>query len=246
MRWIFVTLILLNLLYFGWGYWKQSGNADTPDTEVVAASSGVEAGQGLVLLTERLPAPGSPAPPPSISPERPKVEPPKMPVMIKEPDRRVCARLGPYPDEKGGGIAVRALREAGLQAAMAEVQEQKSVQYWVVLPAAESRRRALQTLRELQARKIDSYLITSGEMSNAISLGLFSREELARGVQQKIKEAGYPAEIRLKERFEKVFWVQMAADQTFENARKVVDTLVSEQDGIKISTTPCEMFAQSN
>ena len=169
-----------------------------------------------------------------------------MPAMIKEPDRRVCARLGPYPDEKGVGLAVRTLTGAGLQAEMAEVQEQKSVQYWVILPATESRRRALQTLRELQARKIDSYLITSGDMSNAISLGLFSREELAKGVQQKIREAGYPAEIRLKERFEKAFWVQMTADQAFENARKVVDTLVSEEEGIKISTTPCEMFAQSN
>lgn len=246
MRWIFVTLILLNLLYFGWGYWSQSENKDAPDSGVVAESPGVESGQELVLLTERLPAPASPAPPPSISPERSKVEPPKMPVMIKEPDRRVCARLGPYPDEKGGLLAVRTLAGAGLQAAMAEVQEQKSVQYWVILPATESRRRALQTLRELQARKIDSYLITSGDMSNAISLGLFSREELARGVQQKIREAGYPAEIRLKERFEKAFWVQMTADQAFENARKVVDTLVSEEDGIKISTTPCEMFAQSN
>lgn len=246
MRWIFVTLILLNLLYFGWGYWNQSGNVEVRNPEVASQPPDLESRQELVLLTERLPPPGSPAPPPSISPERPKIDPPKQPVMIKEPDRRVCARLGPYSDEKEGDVAVRALTGAGLQAAMAEVQEQKSVQYWVVLPATDSRRRALQTLRELQARKIDSYLITSGDMSNAISLGLFSREELARGVQQKIREAGYPAEIRLKERFEKVYWVQMAADQAFENARKVVDTLVLEKDGIKISTTPCEMFAQSN
>ena len=245
MRWIFVTLVLLNLLYFGWGYWQQSQVSPEPLPE---ASIPIEPqdGQELVLLTERLPSPASPAPPPSIGPDRPKIEPPKLPAATKEPERRICARLGPYPDEKGGRAAIQALTQSGLKASMAEVQEQKSVQFWVLLPPADSRRRALQTLRELQARKIDSYLISSGELNNAISLGLFSRDELARGVQQKIREAGYPAEIRPKEKFEKVFWVHMAADQAFEKARKVLDDLVSEEDGIKISNTPCEMFAQSN
>jgi len=245
MRWILVTLVFLNMLYFGWEYWQKHNAQPEPDQAVVETQP-VVSGDELVLLTERLPASTSPAPPPSISPERPKVQPPKPPVTLKEPERKICARIGPYESEGGSTVAVSQLKAAGIDRAQAVPQEVVSVQHWVILPPAESRRRALQTLRELQARKIDSYLITSGEMKNAISLGLFSRDELAKGILEKIREAGYPAEIRRKEKLEKTFWVQMTASQPFENARKVLDSLVSEKDGIKISNTPCEMFAQSN
>lgn len=245
MRWIFVSLILLNLAYFGWSYWQQSQDMPVQTVERPQAPQ-PEAGQDLVLLTERLPTSASPAPPRSIAPERPRVEPPSQPPAIREPEHRACARIGPYHEQGRSEAAVISLAEVGVEASIAEVKDQRSVQYWVILAPAQSRRKALQTLRELQARKIDSYLITSGELNNAISLGLFSREELAKGVREKIREAGYSAEVHPKEKFEKVFWVHFSADQTFENARKVLDSLVSEEEGIKIANSPCEMFAQSN
>lgn len=245
MRWIIVTLVLLNVLYFGWGYWQKHNTQAVP-TQPVVESTTKQDGDELVLLTERLPAPTSPAPPPTIAPERPKIEPPKLPVSIKEPERKICARVGPFSEEAAVTNALGQLKSAGIESAQAQAQEEVNVQHWVILPPTESRRRALQTLRELQARKIDSYLITSGEMKNAISLGLFTRDELAKGVQEKIREAGYPAEIRRKEKLDKTFWLQMSVSQPFENARKVLDSLVSDKDGIKISNTPCEMFAQSN
>ena len=245
MRWIIVTLVFLNMLYFGWEYWQKHSAPVQPEQVQVPVESD-SAGQDLVLLTERLPVSTSPAPPPSIAPDRPKIEPPQMPPMIREPERKVCARVGPFTSEADSMAAVSQLQAAGVKTAAAAPQEAVNVQHWVLLLPVESRRRALQTLRELQARKIDSYLITSGQMKNAISLGLFSRETLAKGVQEKIREAGYPAEILRKEKPEKTFWVQMTVSQPFDNARKVLDSLVSEKDGIKISNTPCEMFAQSN
>lgn len=245
MRWIFVSLVLINLLYFGWSYWHQ--HQEVPAQQLVAPiTKDSTEGQDLVLLTERLPAPTSPAPPRTIAPEKPRLEPPVQPKVVREPERRMCARLGPYIDEARGLAAVKSLTDAGIKALIAESDDQRTAQYWVLLPPAQTRRKALQTLRELQARKIDSYLITSGDLSNAISLGLFNREELAKGVKEKIREAGYSAQIQRKERLEKVFWVQISSDQAFENARKVLDELVSDSKGIKISNTPCEMFAQSN
>lgn len=246
MRWIFVSLVLINLLYFGWGYWSQIQETSVTSPDLAPQAHTPLEGQPLVLLTERLPAPASPAPPPTIAPERARIEPPRMPEVMSEPASKICARIGPYDEEGITRQLISQLKAAGLDAQLAHTQDAVSNQYWVLLPPAESRRRALQTLRELQARKIDSYLISSGEMKNAISLGLFSRDELARGVQERIREAGYPAEIRQKEKLEKAFWVQLVAEQPFENARKVLDSLISDNEGVKITNTPCEMFAQSN
>ncbi len=240
MRLILVTLVFLNALYFGWSYWQHQNTPKEPVVTTTDIQS--ERGQELVLLTERLPAATSPAPPPTISPEQARLVPPTMPA----PDARICAQLGPYGTAEGGESAVRQLKAVGIEKVMSVPQQTLHTQFWVLLPQAETRRRALQTLRELQARKIDSYLITSGEMKNAISLGLFSRDELAKSVQEKMREVGYPAEIHRKEKLEKAFWVQMSSNQPFEKVREVLNSLVSGQEGIKISNTPCEMFAQSN
>jgi len=134
--------------------------------------------------------------------------------------------------------------QSGLKAQSPAPEAYVTTQYWVMLPPYDTRRRALQTLRELQARKIDSYLVSSGDFKNAISLGLFSREELAKGVQEKIREAGYPAEIRPKDKQNQRLWVLVVAEQPLENTTKSLSSLVSRQSGIKISNTSCEMFAQ--
>lgn len=237
MRWIFATLLLLNLLYFAWNYWQQlqapAGQAAVP------IERQVEAGERLVLLTERLPAPASPAPPPTIARS------PSLPV-TRAVERKVCARLGPYGDQEKAGQVSQALANADIRAAISEVVDLSGRQYWVILPGGGTRQKALQLLKELQARNIDSYLITEGELANAISLGLFSREPLATAVRNKVREAGYRAEIHIKERQEKRYWIEISFDQASEKARKVLDELVSDEDGIKISNMACETFAQTN
>ncbi|MEZ5507429.1 MAG: SPOR domain-containing protein [Gammaproteobacteria bacterium] len=242
MRWILVSLLLLNLIYFGWGYWHEAGGG-------LESASSNSAGQvssddsPLILLTERLPAPGSASPPPSITPEKPKAQPPQIPVR-QDVSRSVCLRIGPFDGEESRKALLAELVQAGLKAQSPAPEAYVTTQYWVMLPPYDTRRRALQTLRELQARKIDSYLVSSGDLKNAVSLGLFSREELAKGVQEKIREAGYPAEIRPKDKQNQRLWLLVIAEQPLENTTKSLSSLASRQSGIKISNTSCEMFAQ--
>ena len=275
MRWIFITLVLLNGAYFGWEFWQQSQHSNSPAV-VATKTLPPLAGAKLQLLTERLPAPGSPAPPPTISqdtakPVIPQVQgssvaaassaesqktapQPETPAANATPlqspaptteTEKLCTIVGPFPDDSDSGRLVQQLASVGVDAALDSKITKREMQYWVILPPKNSRREALQALRELQARKIDSYLIASGDLKDAISLGLFTREELAKGVQEKVKEAGYPAEIRTKERTESQFWVRIRPDQPLEKAEKVLQPYDSGDKGPKISNSPCEMFAQT-
>jgi len=241
MRWIFITLVLLNGAYFGWEFWQQTHHPTIQKAD--ASSVPPLRGEKLELLTERLPAPGSPVPPPTIAPQT-AVASPKTGA-VQQQDEKICSSVGPFDSEAKPKRLVKELAGAGVYAILDSRVTDRETQYWVILPPAADRHQALQTLKELQARKIDSYLISTGDMKNAISLGLFTRDELAKGVQEKIKEAGYPAEIRLKERSDTEFWVRIRPGQPVENAKKVLNSYVAGDSGVKISNSPCEMFAQT-
>jgi len=46
-------------------------------------------------------------------------------------------------------------------------------------------------LKELQVRKIDSYLIAQGEMKSVFSLGLFRKIDSAKGMQERRMRRGF-------------------------------------------------------
>lgn len=244
MRWILVSLLLLNLVFFAWGYWHEArGRVESTSASSVSPILDASATTSIILLTERLPSPTSVSPPPSLASEKPRVQPPQI-TAWQEVERPICVRVGPFDEEETQKALLAELDKLGVKARPFGPEIYMTTQYWVMLPPYETRRRALQALRELQARKIDSYLVSSGELKNAISLGLFSREELAKGVQEKIREAGYPAEVRPKERRHQRFWLLITALQPLEKTTKSISSLVGRHAGIKLSNTSCEMFAQ--
>ena len=267
MRWIFVALILLNGVYLGWEVWRRSVHQPVVEQSVEAVPQ--TQGQQLVLLTERLPGVRSSVPPPSLAtrsvtekaqPAVPAGSPPvttraSMPPQASMPTPvetktvpakdLVCYSVGPFPSRDLASGVRQQLQVAAVDSRMQEIGSDNATRHWVILPPQPDRQKALQLLRELQTRKIDSYLISTGELSNAISLGLFSREALATGVRDKVREAGYPAEIRQKEPAERQFWLRLQPGQPVEKIEKLLQPTLADESGIKISNTACEMFAQA-
>lgn len=242
MRWIVLTLLISNIAYFAWEF-IHADNAGRP----LAAESTLEplAGKKLVLLTERLPAQTSSAPPPApiVVVEPTPVHRPVDSVEVKK--QSMCVSVGPYEVETDGKTLIKNLSVEGYQARLESLELSRDVQFWVLLPPAKSRKEAMAALRNLQAKRIDSYLISSGEMKNAISLGLFNKEQSARGVLASVREAGFPAELLEKERVQSEFWVRIPSGQALENLQKTLETLVVPGGSVKISNAACEMFAQT-
>lgn len=242
MRWIVLTLLISNVAYFAWEFTRDT----TADTRVESAVSLPPLqGKPLVLLTERLPASTSSAPPPA-------------PVVIKEPDTlhreldsieikkdAMCVSIGPYESETEVGSLMKNLKIEGFDSRMEALELSREIQYWVYLPPAKTRKAAMETLRKLQAKRIDSYLISSGEHQNAISLGLFNKEQSAKGVLASVSEAGFSPDILPKERIQSEYWVRVPPGQPLENLQKTLETLVVQGGSVKISKAACEMFAQT-
>ncbi len=243
MRWIVLFLLIVNVAYFGWEFTQQAApGSNAPESTDLPPL----AGKKLVLLTERLQKAGASAPPPAPVVAKEQKEPLQRELDTVEIKKdTMCVSIGPYEEESPGRAMIKSLTIEGVASKLDQLELSREVQYWVILPPAPTRKEAMRSLRNLQAKKIDSYLISSGELRNAISLGLFTRKQSAQGVLASVKEAGFPARLVEKERIQSEFWVRIPPGQPVENLEKTLETLVVPGGDIKISKAACEMFAQT-
>lgn len=269
MRWIFFTLVVLNFAYLFWGGVNSGSDTVNSSKEKLPELRG----EKLVLVTERPSSSGRSVPPPAAKVEsKPKTESVQVPVPLSSPEsvaevadvdvvalkpapiaetvevpvvekESMCTSIGPFITKRDGELLVRSLESEGYKATVQSLELSREIQFWVMLPPYPNKIEALQVLKQLQTKNIDSYLMATGAMKNAISLGLFNRESSAKGVLDRIQTAGFAAEIRQQERVEREFWVRMPPGQAVEKLQETLETLVSSEAQAKISSASCEMFA---
>lgn len=121
-----------------------------------------------------------------------------------------CLFLGGFEGESVALALEQRLLSLDIDAEVQSVDEPAGVDYWVYLPPLVSRQASLRQLRELQSRNIDSYIITVGDLSNGISLGIFSRKDSAESVVARLRGVDYMALIRELPRTHRRYWVRVA------------------------------------
>jgi hypothetical protein len=186
MRWVFLSLVCLNLLVMVW-FWRDQ--AETTEVKHQIDSQG----QGLILLSE-------------INPKELSYK-TKRTVKNSITEQR-CYSVGPFKDEDDAkflGIRAEAL---GFSSEMRRLATGGSIEHWVHIPPLINRQQSLQLLRELQGRGVDSYIITQGELAEGISLGLFRNKESAEGLMLKMQEMAYDVVIKEVLRGEKELWLE--------------------------------------
>ena len=216
MRWFFLFLLALNVFYYVW----HQQQAPLRPKEIAPLSLFHTEQKNIRLLSEsaetpqRRPADEKPAAAPASA----------------------CVYLGSFPAEDRARQLVQRLLSLDVQASVQTVDAAAGTDYWVYLPPLASRQASLWQLRELQARKIDSYIITEGDLTDGISLGIFQRKE-------RLKTAGYDALVRELARSQHDYWAQI----TPESGRLVDDSLVRQLapdfPELQKQTMPCKNVA---
>lgn len=191
MRWIFLTLVFGNLLLLGY-FWQQQNS--TPIAAAVAPLDVPSGGKQLQLVSELAqPLPAS------------RVQ------KTAQGRAALCYVAGPFTDEidaKHLQARAQALGFSGRLNAV-EISSDEPAEYWVYVPPRASREAALRTLRELQNRKFDSYIITQGELAEGVSLGLFRNQERAYGLQKNVAAFDIPVEVRVVNKTTREHWVEI-------------------------------------
>ncbi len=118
--------------------------------------------------------------------------------------------------------------------------------YWVYLPAKSTRKEARAQLSVLQGMKIDSYLIQKGEKANGISLGLFSRKELADAKYQAIKAKGFAVEVDAFERIIEQRWLVVKSGVEGGVGESVLSRMAKNEAALQLIEKKCELPVASH
>lgn len=222
MRWIFMLLVVLNAFYYVWHQQQVPMQAK----EVAPLSLYQDSRRDIQLLSESEPQ------------ER------RTPTVREEaPEQAVCLFLGRFDDPAQAEQVEQRLLSLDIRSQSQVVESAGAVDYWVYLPPLASRQASLRQLRELQARKIDSYIISQGDLANGISLGIFPRHDSADSVISRLRRAGYEPLLRELPRANRSHWVRIAPE-----SRRLVDDSLLERlsldfNGLQHQLMPCEGVA---
>ena len=230
MPWIFLTLMLANIVYFGWSFINTS---QAPARQLSVAV--VQEGARIVLLNERT----SSAPSPQASAV---VTPSEEAPIVTESVAMAAQRffVGPFHTSDAAKQFMSKMSRKGLQVRIDE-RKAEGKDYWVYIPPFTNRDKAEERLRELRARKVESFIVGEGSFTNAISLGHFSKKELAQSLRQKLTEAGVAVEYREMPIDSRVTWVYVAPEGASKvNSRQVVDAEMRQNDALRKESASCE------
>ncbi|MEK0364697.1 SPOR domain-containing protein [Pseudomonas sp. CBC3] len=157
----------------------------------------------------------------------------------------VCLLLGGFNEESLAQAVEQRLLSLDIDSQVEAVDEAAGVDYWVYLPPLVSRQASLRQLRELQSRNIDSYIITVGDLSNGISLGIFSRKDSAESVVTRLQGVDYTALVRELPRSHRRYWVRVAGERKHLLSDELLAELVGSFPALESQQIPCSSIATS-
>ncbi|HKT42980.1 MAG TPA: SPOR domain-containing protein [Rhodanobacteraceae bacterium] len=187
LRLLFLLLLALNL---GAGAWLLFGRVPARALPPVTDPGVTE----LRLLSER---PAKAAAPPA-SAAAPAAD-------------ETCGTLGAFTTAVDMRAAMQALSPHVARIQYREEQVSHSHGFWVYLPATADREAALDEARQLAAKGInDYYVVTAGDAQNTVSLGLYDDQSNAQNRVAKLKQLGFPAQLKQRVDTEPAYWVDYA------------------------------------
>jgi len=218
MRWVFISLLLMNLAYLG--YELSKGEAPVQSQQAVTLNSPKSATQ-LVLLSEMAEPANK-----------------KAPVNASQA-AQTCWAVGSFATELDAKHVYARMLALDIQAQVQGREKLLKKEFWVYLPPLASQKQALRKLKELQHRKIDSYIITEGELQNGISLGLFSQQDSVDRLVANLKKKQIDPEIKVLDRTRTEYWVLAPTDAGVDMTEDMQGKLTGDQDGLEWQQIRC-------
>lgn len=253
MRWIVISLVLFNIMFLLWNWleYSHSRGLEAMNTGSAGVLSQEMLGAKLTLLRERPTRPilvsgevkdattalvaGETAEHTDVAPVATNVE--------AVESVQYCLLLGPYPESGAAKILLDRLRALQIEGKYAAIEVAGEPDYWVYLRPEPTKELAAVKLKELQEKKIDSFIVPQGEIANGISLGVFDKQENAEKRQREIVEFGYDAQLLVNPRNYMENWVVVYPDNSARFSPELYNQLRLENNKLDLRKEECSKVA---
>ena len=224
MKWIFFSLLLANLGYYGY---QVLNDGDTP---AVVTGNFVEDENRILLLSEREERSDRTLEAEAVL---------ENPITLEQAvQTEFCRRLGPFEDILSAQDVAERIDSAGFPTDLRAVDVSTgSADYRVFMPPLASLQEAFRRLRELKSRGIDSYVIADGADTQGISLGVFSSEVAARNHQEDLLAEGYETELRMIDRLVRGYWLFALEPRPF--PANLLAEVLEDYSDVNVTETAC-------
>lgn len=218
MKWIILTLLLLNLGLGGYQYWQ------TTQPEVQDATPSAARLNNLAIDQ-------------STRDELAELE----RTVVAEPavEPLQCVRISGVAAEDQADIIRSRLQALEVTTEMSVREEILRSDYWVVVGPFDTDQQGRDRLAQLQADGIESFLINQGRLAGGISLGLFSSDSNARTRASELAGQDIEARVERVDRTRDTWVLTIDAESARQISNTALDAIVSEFEGASFQRLRC-------
>jgi hypothetical protein len=224
MKWLFILLLLINVIYLGWEVDRGTKIERMKTPEAINISSNASKLQliselqippvnRVIDINEQVNLLDIPDPAAELTENEELVA--ELPDILLNQTNEIilpdkCFRYGPIPDES----IVRGLsdwfRSRNITERIHYNEEQSSQMFWVYLAPQQTKENALAVIQEMENKGIGDFrLINRGDLENAISLGLYSSQEAVNNRLKELNNKGYVPVVVPYSDVSRLYWLDI-------------------------------------
>jgi hypothetical protein len=237
MKWIFIVLFAANLVYFGWELDRQTRIHFGNNSEALVVPAGAkhlvlvrelpappsvqydqDHLQEIIPDDEYMSGVDEFLADSDTNPDDivdalvthlPDISAPGIPDEIK-PERIMCFSYGPFTDSRQTEDLMTWFQQQRVAAQQRLETEKDNQLFWIYLKPQASRDSAIQAIEDLKSKGITDYrLIETGDLRNAISLGLFSTQASVNRRLNELKNKGYQPVVVPYRDAKAIYWIDV-------------------------------------
>ena len=218
MKWLVYLLILVNLGIFLWHF-------QVPSSKQVDREQTDEQVSQLILLRE-------------YDATRQEKQPQRVPDSVGE----ICFSLGPFSKKKTFQTVVLRFRDEKVPIQSRVSKDAVQDGYWVYLPPAQDRKQAQKAIDRLREKKVrDFFLMVAGDKKNSISLGVFSKPNLAQRRMKKIKAMGFDVQIEKLSLPKRAYWLEWPKNNSKQPSEALMVVIYEQYKGVGRTERACQL-----
>ena len=157
----------------------------------------------------------------------------------------LCVTLGRFAAVTDAGLLRQRLLVLDIDSRVLERDTVVGAEYWLVLPVVGGERHAVIQLSALQEQGIDSFLITRGELAGNLSLGVFVQEDNARARQEQLSGLGQDVRLHALSKRAPEFVVEVASQARRLVDQALLSRLRQDFPGLQHRYEACSGVANS-